>query len=399
MTYAGNCRLGDLFENRREKGRPGLPLLSVTMNDGLVDREDLDRKQDTTLSPEEHLLVKPGDIAYNMMRMWQGAFGLADREGLVSPAYVVLKPKRAVNPVFATHLLRTPRLRYLLWAFSYGITDDRLRLYFDDFAAIPAYVPDLGTQTAVASVLSCWDGAIAKLRRLIEVREREKRALMRQFLSPHRTSQWRQSGWRRLPMAEIAEIDKLTLPSNTPGDFRFRYVSLADVDEGAITAHLEVVSYSNAPSRARRVVRPGDVLMATVRPNLRSYALASDEHRGCIASTGFALLTCSDEVMPAYVHQYLFSDDIQQQINSLVAGSNYPAIGSSDVADLLLNVPDMATQERLVRALVMHDAQTTQLRKYVRILLNEKIAIEQRLFGALPKRAVATPSDSDRSPP
>ena len=75
------CRMGDLFESRRERGRPGLPLLSVTMNDGLVDREDLDRKQDSALAPEEHLLVKPGDIAYNMMRMWQGAFGLAHKEG------------------------------------------------------------------------------------------------------------------------------------------------------------------------------------------------------------------------------------------------------------------------------------------------------------------------------
>ncbi len=56
-----NCRLGDLFESRREKGRAGLPLLSVTMNDGLVDRDDLERRQDTSLSPEEHLLVKPGD--------------------------------------------------------------------------------------------------------------------------------------------------------------------------------------------------------------------------------------------------------------------------------------------------------------------------------------------------
>ena len=74
MTYSGNRRLGDLFSSRREKGRPGLPTLSVTLNDGLVNREDLDRKQETNLAPEEHLLVKPGDIAYNMMRMWQGAF-------------------------------------------------------------------------------------------------------------------------------------------------------------------------------------------------------------------------------------------------------------------------------------------------------------------------------------
>lgn len=68
-----STKLGNVFKSRRERGRTGLPTLSVTLNDGLVLRESLERKTDTNLSPEEHLLVREGDIAYNMMRMWQGA--------------------------------------------------------------------------------------------------------------------------------------------------------------------------------------------------------------------------------------------------------------------------------------------------------------------------------------
>lgn len=169
MIYAGSCRLGDLFESRKERGRAGLPLMSVTLNDGLVEREELDRKQDSALAPEEHLLVKPGDIAYNMMRMWQGALGLAEQEGLVSPAYVVLKPKPGIDPVYAFHLLKSPRVRYLLWAYSYGITDDRLRLYFDDFSKIPVTVPDLATQELVGKTLSSSDLAIRKMDSLVSL--------------------------------------------------------------------------------------------------------------------------------------------------------------------------------------------------------------------------------------
>lgn len=169
MIYAGSCRLGDLFESRKERGRAGLPLMSVTLNDGLVEREELDRKQVSALAPEEHLLVRPGDIAYNMMRMWQGALGLAEHEGLVSPAYVVLKPKPGIDPVYAFHLLKSPRVRYLLWAYSYGITDDRLRLYFDDFSKIPVTVPDLSTQELVGKTLSSWDRAIRKMDRLVSL--------------------------------------------------------------------------------------------------------------------------------------------------------------------------------------------------------------------------------------
>src|SRR5260370_3784479 len=108
--------LGGLFKNRREKGEPHLPLLSVTMSNGLVRRQSLERKTESTLDAEEHLLVRKGDIAYNMMRMWQGAFGLATEDGMVSPAYVVLAPTNKIDPLYFFYLFKTPRLRYLFWA-------------------------------------------------------------------------------------------------------------------------------------------------------------------------------------------------------------------------------------------------------------------------------------------
>src|SRR5436309_2489148 len=72
--------LGDHFTCRQEPGHPGLPTLSVTMRDGLVHREELERRTESTLAPQQHLLVRKGDIAYNMMRMWQGACGLAEMD-------------------------------------------------------------------------------------------------------------------------------------------------------------------------------------------------------------------------------------------------------------------------------------------------------------------------------
>lgn len=143
-----------------------------------MNREQLDRKQDTSLTPEEHLLVKPGDIAYNMMRMWQGAYGLADREGLVSPAYVVLKPNDRVDPQYAAYLLETPRLLYLLWAYSYGLTDDRLRLYFPDFAAIKVKISPISEQKRIATILRAWERTALVLGQLGENSKRFKRALL-----------------------------------------------------------------------------------------------------------------------------------------------------------------------------------------------------------------------------
>jgi len=71
-TKFRTVHLGDVFQERKERGRAGLPVMAVTMNDGLVERASLDRRMETNLEPQDHLLARKGDIAYNMMRMWQG---------------------------------------------------------------------------------------------------------------------------------------------------------------------------------------------------------------------------------------------------------------------------------------------------------------------------------------
>ena len=97
------AKLGTYLYKRTEGGIPGLPTFSVTINNGMVRRDSLERKSETSLSAEEHLLVKKGDIAYNMMRMWQGASGLASQDGIVSPAYIVLGPKGNISSLFASY--------------------------------------------------------------------------------------------------------------------------------------------------------------------------------------------------------------------------------------------------------------------------------------------------------
>lgn len=380
MIYEGDCRLGDLFSNRREKGRAGLPTLSVTLNDGLVSRGDLDRKQDTTLSPEEHLLVKPGDIAYNMMRMWQGAFGLSNTEGLVSPAYVVLKPKPDVDSQYVAYLFKTNRVRYLFWAFSYGLTEDRLRLYFDDFRRIPAFVHKLSDQTKIAELLKTWDAAIQLTGKLLSLAREAKQSLMQQLLSPKHPADWRRNRWRRVPFSEIASIDAETLPSKTPPDFEFSYISLADVDSGAISKNLARHQFQTAPSRARRLLKNRDILMSTVRPNLKGYARVNEENAKHIASTGFAVLSCLEEVNPDYLYHYLYTEDIQRQLYALVAGSSYPAINSGDVEDLLINIPDLETQGRLANFLEAQDREITGLARQQELLVAEQSALMQRLY-------------------
>ena len=178
-----DCRLGDLFRSRRERGRDGLPLMSVTMDSGLVERASLDRKTDSELTAEEHLFICKGDIAYNMMRMWQGACGLAHHDGIVSPAYVVVVPTDDIDPLFASYWFKSARMLYLLWAYSYGLTGDRLRLYFKDFTMIPVVVPSRKAQEFIAQLLKTCDDEIALLQRQLEAFKTQRKGLMQKLLT------------------------------------------------------------------------------------------------------------------------------------------------------------------------------------------------------------------------
>ena len=97
-------KANDLFFNSREKGDDSLPIYSVTIDNGLVPRDTLERKMKNDAKPKDNLAVCTKEIAYNMMRMWQGAFGLAHRDCMVSPAYIVLRAKPSVSAEFFIQL-------------------------------------------------------------------------------------------------------------------------------------------------------------------------------------------------------------------------------------------------------------------------------------------------------
>lgn len=156
-------RNGRLFSHRVETGYPDLPILEVSLRTGVSVRDMVNGKRKQVMSAKEkYKRAVKGDIAYNMMRMWQGAVGPAPTDGLVSPAYVVVKPHAGVNTAYYSYLYRTAAYMREVNKFSRGIVADRNRLYWESFKQMPSLVPSQAEQDQIVAYLRTQDAHIAR---------------------------------------------------------------------------------------------------------------------------------------------------------------------------------------------------------------------------------------------
>jgi len=128
--------------------------------------------------------------------------------------------------------------------------------------------------------------------------------------------------WEVKHLEDIADIDTNSLSNSTLGDYKFKYISLSDVESGGSIFETTDQVFKTAPSRARRIVQKGNVLMATVRPNLQGFSIIKDDVENLIASTGFAVISvkkCNNE----FLFHSLFGSAISKQFYQLIVGSNW----------------------------------------------------------------------------
>lgn len=175
-------RNGRLFGPRRETGFPDLPILEVSLRSGVRVRDMESGRKQQMADRSRYLRAREGDIAYNMMRMWQGAVGVVPTDGLVSPAYVVARPFAEAYAPYYAYLFRTAAYMGEVDNYSRGIVKDRNRLYWESFKQIFSAVPPLEEQRAIVRFLDCHGSLTAKLirakRRLIALLNEQKQAIV-----------------------------------------------------------------------------------------------------------------------------------------------------------------------------------------------------------------------------
>lgn len=156
--------------------------------------------------------------------------------------------------------------------------------------------------------------------------------------------------WKIMELGKVTLVNDKTIdPLELFGDTDFCYIDISSVEnETGNISFDNIISTKEAPSRARRVVAINDILLSTVRPNLKAFGFIETLPDKCIASTGFAVITAKENVVPKFIYFLLFNEYLLKQMYDRMGKGSYPSINQSDVNVLKVPIPSISEQEAIV---------------------------------------------------
>ena len=196
--------------------------------------------------------------------------------------------------------------------------------------------------------------------------------------------------WRRL--GDVCDSFSTTDPRKQP-DKKFTYIDISSIDRHTKSiVSPSILSGKNAPTRARRIVRKGDVLVATTRPNLNAVALVGEELDGQVCSTGLCVLRPAPKLLhPRWLYFATTRRDFVDSLSGAVNGAMYPAVSDKRVYEQEIPLPPLGEQERIVARLSEQMKAVDRAREAALVRLEAAQALTQAITrAAFPTPATAS---------
>lgn len=177
------ANIGTIFAERNERAKGNEELLAVTINSGIIKRDEIELKDNSSDDKTNYKRVYVNDIAYNTMRMWQGASGVSSYNGIVSPAYTVIYATDAHNTDvrFWGYYFKTYSRICEFQRYSQGLTSDTWNLKYPQLAEIEVYIPCIEEQRLIADFLDSLNEAILKHERYLDLLSLQRNELLRKM--------------------------------------------------------------------------------------------------------------------------------------------------------------------------------------------------------------------------
>ena len=328
-------KLGDCFDERNES-MPDGELISVTINDGIRKFSELGRHDNSNDDKSKYKKVCVGDIAYNSMRMWQGASGYSPYEGIVSPAYTVLSPKTGVVSRCLAYQFKLPEMIHTFQVNSQGITSDNWNLKYPAFSEIEiAIAKQVKEQELIASFFTSLDN-------LITLHQRD--SIMRFF------GAWdNANAWEQRKFSELVQIERGGSPrpiddfiTDAPNGLNWIKIGDAPTQGNYITKTAEKIRPEGLSKT--REVHPGDLILSNSMSFGKPYIMGID---GCIHD-GWLLIRNTYGVFDlTFLCHLLGTPQMLSQYRSLAAGSTVNNLNKELVGNTVVTIPSMTEQRVL----------------------------------------------------
>ena len=190
------------------------------------------------------------------------------------------------------------------------------------------------------------------------------------------------AGWHVKPLKHVVRVNPEALPNSTDPDWRMTYADISSVFLGQGIVDAEELTFEEAPSRARRLVRPGDTLVSTVRTYLRAITVVRKPPQNLVASTGFAVLRPGSAIDPNFLGYFATSDAFVNAVVAQSVGVSYPATNASDIVRLPIAFPAIGQQQKIAAFLDRKTAEIDSLiarkRRLLELLAEKRTALITR---------------------
>ena len=354
-------------------------LLSVTMNDGVIPRSEIEGKDNSSADKSNYKVVLMGDMVYNSMRMWQGANGISPYDGIVSPAYTVLMPKIPISNGYFAALFKSPNLINEFRKNSQGMTSDTWNLKYPQIETIKVHIPPLSEQNRVADMLGTLERRIAKQAQLVENLKKYKRGVVRTLLTPYSCC-IADATWTTAKIGDFGSFTKgapLSKADIAPDGTPFiLYGELYTTYHEVINA---VIRRTQAQPEKQYYSRVGDVVIPTSGETPEEISTAACVMLPDIILAGDLNIFRSSKI-DGRIMSYILNHIVNGQIARIAQGKSVVHIQASELSKIEISYPDYNTQRKMFKIFDALNTRTEIAQKKLMALRCMQKALLQQLF-------------------
>ena len=370
-------KLGECFSERVES-MPDGELISVTINDGIKKFSELGRHDNSNDNKSKYKKVCVGDIAYNSMRMWQGASGYSPYEGIVSPAYTVLMPNAGVFSRCIAYQFKLPQMIHTFQINSQGITSDNWNLKYPTLSEIEIYISkNVAEQKQIAEFFTSLDNLITLHQRKYNKLLNLKKAMLEKMfpqngsLYPEIRFKGFTDAWEQRKLGEYVSIISGEAPSKFEDGTKL-YVKVDDLnynDKYVVDTQNKVAEHSTV----KRVTK-GSVIFPK-----RGAAIMTNKVRivGIDSYIDTNMMALTSEKLDS---EFLYNIISKEGLYKIADTSTIPQINNKHIEPYEVTIPSLDEQRRIGAYFCNLDNLITLHQRKLEKLKNIKKSCLEKMF-------------------